>query len=277
MKPVVVLDKSFLQGSPPDCIRRLCADYCVIMPGALFWELLTCSDPIRARSYAKFPIKANPVALVEHVGVLLRYESQTRTPAIPLYARRKRMTFRFHAGVAAGGFQLTSPQRRGLVVWRREFARECDFHAEACMTTHRWFPGVVGASGRARRSGLEAVREAVATDHKMIRELYRTIRHRGMPFHTEIDPRWTHFRWMQVHLLATLRHISTHGLAKRPRDRQELEHDVLDMQYQIMGILAGRIATMDENIATVVSALAPNSMVLRRSAQASPIGHAPAR
>lgn len=262
MKPVVVLDKSYLQGSTPESIRALCADYCVIMPGALFYELLTSSAPVRARSYAKFPAVLNPVELLENVGELLRHESRHRRPAIPLYQHRAKILFQFNPKLAAGTFELTAQQREGEMTWRREVAREADLHAEIGTVTHKWFPNTVGASGRVRASGIAEARHAVAHDPKMVRVLYNNIRRRSFPRQSEIDPRWAFFRWMQVHLLAALKHIQIHGIAATPRDRQKLEHDVLDMQYQIMGILAGRIATRDKNVVIVVSELAPAVEIL---------------
>jgi hypothetical protein len=263
MKPVLVLDKSYLQGSSPGDIHALCDQYAVIMPGALFWELLTSSAPVRARSYAKFPQRPNPVAFIERVGKLLRYESRQHKPAIPLYSLRERLLFRFNPRLGAGTFQLTPQQQRGLAAWRREFAQECSTHQTTCATTHRWFPTIVGASGRVRRSELTMVCGQVASKGRMIRAFYGAIRRPSMPAAADLDRRWAYFRWMQVHLLATLRHIRTHGIARPPRNRQELEHDVLDMQYQIMGILAGRIATRDNNIAAVVSQLSPRAQIIR--------------
>jgi hypothetical protein len=263
VKSVIVLDKSYLQGSPPDTVKRLCAEYCVIMPGALFFELLTSSVPVRARCYAKFPDVVNPVQIVDHVGGLLNYESRSRRPAIPLYRHRERIAFRFNQKLALGTFELTAQQKRGEAKWRRQVASEADVHAAVCAVTHKWFPEIQGVSGRARPSAIAEARQAVAKDPSIVRERYGLIRRRSFPRESEIDSRWTFFRWMQVHLLSALRHIATHGIAAAPRNRQQLEHDVIDMQYQIMGILAGRIATRDGNIAKVVSDLEPKAEIVR--------------
>lgn len=87
VKPLLVLDKDYLQGSKPAAIEQLCRDYCVLMPEALFFELLTCSAAVRA-SFAKFPAQDNPVALMPRVSELVRFEWKKRRPARPLYAHR---------------------------------------------------------------------------------------------------------------------------------------------------------------------------------------------
>lgn len=262
MKPEIVLDKSYLLGSSTATIRQLCSDYRVIMPGALFYELLACRASVRTRCYAKFPAVLNPVELVENVGSLLRYEARHQKPATSLYERRTRILFEFNPKLAAGTFEFTEEQQSGVERWRKEIAMEADVHAETCAVTHKWFPKILGSSGRANPSAIAEVRQAVANDSKMVRLLYNSIRRRSFPRQSLIDSRWACFRWMQAHLLATLRHIETHGVAAAPRDRLQLEHDVLDLQYQIMGIVAGRIATRDKNVLRVVSELAPAAVIL---------------
>jgi hypothetical protein len=42
----LVLDKSYLQGASPAEIHALCRSWRVIMPGALFFEYLTTTDPV---------------------------------------------------------------------------------------------------------------------------------------------------------------------------------------------------------------------------------------
>jgi len=233
------------------------------MPEALFFELLTCSAAVRARCYAKFPAKDNPVALMPLVGELVRFEWRRRRPARPLYAHRLlKESFRFNARLAAGEFEFTTGHKRGIAAWRREVAEESDRHAELCRIIHRIFPGIVGQSGRARASGIAEARFIVANHRPMVREACRTFGRRLFPQAPDFDGRWVFFRWMQVHLLACLKHVSTHGINAPPRNRQQLEHDVIDMQYQILGTLVGRLASRDGNVKRVVSELVPEAAIV---------------
>lgn len=263
VKPLVVLDKDYLQGSKPAAIEQLCRDYCVLMPEALFFELLTCGRAIRSQCYAKFPAQDNPVALMPLVGKLIRFEWKKRKPARPLYAHRLlKESFRFNARLAAGDLEFTSGHERGIAAWRRDVDKDADRHVELCRTIHRIFPGIVGKSGRARASGIADARSMVANHLPMVREACRTFGHRLFPQAPDFDGRWVFFRWMQVHLLACLKHVSRRGIDKPPLDRQELEHDVIDMQYQILGTLVGRLASRDGNVKKVVSELLPDAVIL---------------
>ena len=66
------------------------------MPGALFFEHLTTDDQTGMRRFGTFPDSENPVALVEHIGLLLRYEKNRGRPATPLREREaSRSRWRF--------------------------------------------------------------------------------------------------------------------------------------------------------------------------------------
>ena len=55
MTHAIVLDKSFLQGSKKARIYQLAETHRLIVSDALFYELLTASEPGRSRCFAKFP------------------------------------------------------------------------------------------------------------------------------------------------------------------------------------------------------------------------------
>jgi hypothetical protein len=54
MKPELVLDKSFLRAAHPARTVELCREYRVIMPGALFFELLTGDPEARSECFRVF-------------------------------------------------------------------------------------------------------------------------------------------------------------------------------------------------------------------------------
>lgn len=79
MRPTVVLDKSFLQGSKALRIHEMAESHRLLMSDALFYELLS-NPKNRADCFAKFPKIDNPVELVQHVGGLLRREVESHHP-----------------------------------------------------------------------------------------------------------------------------------------------------------------------------------------------------
>src|SRR4051794_10284095 len=115
MKPPIVLDKCYLQGSTREEIHQLCGDYTVLMPEALFFELLTTDEKVRTACFRKLPAVENTVELITHVGTLLAHEMETHTPATPIYERRPKMRFAFNPKLSEGGFSFTEEQRATIV------------------------------------------------------------------------------------------------------------------------------------------------------------------
>jgi hypothetical protein len=262
MRPIAILDKSFLRGGTPAELRSLCSKYCVLAPSALFYELFTCSKSIRSTCFSKFPPGLNPVELIQNVGNLLRYEARKHRPARPLFAHRAEILFEFNPGLGAGLFQFTSQHQRAIQRWRENIEVEADIHEEICKQTIAYFPEVIGASGRTNKAKIEELRQRVMNEPKVVRLLYNKFRKRSYPSKDIIGQSWALFVWTQVHLLAVLRKWKLNGVHAPYPDRTTLEHDVVDMQFQIMGILAGRIATRDKNIRNVVCGVAPRTEII---------------
>ncbi|HEX6901263.1 MAG TPA: hypothetical protein VF789_16180 [Thermoanaerobaculia bacterium] len=262
MKQEIVLDKSYLQGASAGSIHSLCATFRVIMPGALFFELLT-GDPVeRARCFAKFPQVMNPVEIVEHVGRLLRFEASKKKPAPPLYERRHRMLFNFNTKLTDSTFVPTPEQQKGIGSWEKEVEREVDSFRERVALSHRWFPSIESASNRDRPGVIKEIQALVARDPKLVRKLYSSIRTKFFPRSAQLDSRWAFFRWMQVHVIGALDHVSRYGVGSDLTGARNLENEVVDLQYRIMGVLAGAIATRDKKCQEVFQMLRPDGLLV---------------
>ena len=262
-RPEIILDKSYLQGAPATSIHDLCRSFRVIMPGALFFELMTTPKlDERRRCFAKLPDVMNPVEIVEHVGMLLRFESRKRKPSTPLYERRHRMLFKFNAKLASGTFQPTADQLRGIGSWEREVEEEVENFRNMVASTHHWFPEISKAPNRERRGIIQDIQAKVASDGRLVRTLYGQIRRRSFPRKDKLDSRWAFFRWVQVHLLAALDHIDRYGVGADLSNARNLENEVVDFQYRTMGVLAGAIATRDNKCKEVFKLLRPEGLLI---------------
>ena len=76
----IVVDKSFLHGAAGCRVRELASEHRLIMSDTLFYELLTTRAEARVQCFGKFPDCQNPLDLVSHAGVLMRYEIETGIP-----------------------------------------------------------------------------------------------------------------------------------------------------------------------------------------------------
>ena len=80
---------------------------------------------------------------------------------------------------------------------------------------------------------------------------------------------WTIFRWVQVQLLYGLEWTRRFGRldpdAVPPDQLKRLTHDVIDMEYVILGVLQGGIATTDKGVAGMFGLLRGDGAVYGRS------------
>jgi len=243
MKADIVLDKSYLEGAPASSIRELCAQWRVIMPGALFFEHLTTQDPIGQRSFARLPQTTNPVAMVEHVGLLLRFEKNRKRPAIPLYERRRYITYRFSEKLGQGTFTPTRGQQAGIAQWQAEIRSGVNNFRARVADTHAWFPEIAEATNKERPATIRRYQERLARDPKAVRFIYTRIRPRYAPKPAAITERWAWFRWLQVELIAVLDHIQRYGVGSTLATARDLDNEVIDLQYRVMAALTGAFAT----------------------------------
>lgn len=257
VKPELVLDKSFLRAVSPTYVAELCREYRVIMPGALLFELLTGDEATRTECFGRLPAGHNPVEIVEHVGKLLQYEARRNGPCPSLAEVRTVMLYRFNAKLADGSFTLNPQQKAALAEWSNELAEDVRLHKQMSAATHNWFAELQTATPATMASAVARARERVL-DVKFVRRRYGSITRPSFPRKDLVDRRWTFFRWTQVHLLAALEYIRRYGIGNPNVDAKRLENDVVDMQYQVMALLAGRIATRDQGMRAGVLALRPD-------------------
>ncbi|HXO43336.1 MAG TPA: hypothetical protein VN999_17935 [Thermoanaerobaculia bacterium] len=262
MKADLVLDKSYLEGASRDAILGLCTQWRVIMPGALFFEHLTTEDPIGQRSFAKLPDTTNPVALVEHVGLLLRFEKKHLRPATPLYERRRRITYRFNEKLGLGTFTPTSNQRAGIAHWQEEVRQEVENFRARVAETHRFFPEVATASNKDRPAVIKKYQEVIALDPKAVRFIYTRIRPRYSPKPAKITERWAWFRWLQLHLIAALDHIQRYGVGSTLDNARDLDNEIIDLQYRVMAALTGAFATRDNRNIDAFRLVCPHGVLV---------------
>ncbi|HVT18352.1 MAG TPA: hypothetical protein VHQ90_19515 [Thermoanaerobaculia bacterium] len=260
-KMPVVLDKSFLVGSTPTDMADLCAEYLVLMTEALFFELLLGPARECQEGFRKFPTTTNPVELVAHVGTLLAYEAAEHSPATPLTDRLRPVNFRFNEKLATGSFVLTSQQVAGANDWRAFVAELAAGFKERSAALPNWFPALAGYKPGMPSTVIEDVGEAVASDGALIRSIYDSFRPSSFPAGSEIEGGWAGFRWTQVQLLYGLEYIRRYG----PNSKMEakaIQHDVIDMQYVITGVLGGAMASHDGFPRAVFRRLLPEGLLI---------------
>lgn len=259
-KPEVVLDKSYLQGAPAPEIRRLCDDYHVIMPGALFFELMTSSDPQAATTcFAKIPARENPLILIDSVGAVMRAESQRGKQASPLAEVAPPLRYVLNPKLAAGTFQLTAAQAEAVRRWEVEIENDVEWLRKLHGHTADWFPEIEAAEPSKLPGVIDWLKSEIALDAARVRTIYSKIRHPSFPEAKDIGPGWVFFAYLQVYLLAVLEYLSPG--AHLPSDKK-LENEVADLQYRVMAVVAGGFATQENRNKETFQLLRPDGVLV---------------
>lgn len=258
----LVLDRSYLQAALAPEVQRLCDGYRVIMPEALFFEILTAGTGLTRALFDRFPARENPVAIVPHVGVLMKREIETREPASPAEKLALQERFIFNTKLRTGEFSLTPQQQAGVDEWEA-FQRDSQFSfVERYARVHAWFPELASYKGGQATQPIATAMHRVARDASFVASIYDRIRGDDFPQTVEISPAWALYRWTQVQLLYTLEYIKRYGAGRQNLVSKELANDMVDAQYVTTAVLADALASGDSTVKTMYQSLKPEGELL---------------
>jgi hypothetical protein len=268
----IVLDKSFVDGSPAAHVRKLCGTHHALMTEELFFELITTGHEKRRRAFCKFPDTPNPISLIPNVGELLRFEKEAGAPCAPnLRRHRIQESFQFNPRLREGTFEFEGSYAEELKSFRREIEASTRGFIERCFLVHEFFPELRGIKISDLGSALANARRSIATDQSRVKGVYRqlTAEHPNerAPDAEVIGVDWAWFRWVQVQLIATLR-IFVRYQGRMPSAINDgfwiaAEHTMLDSYYVLFGTLCGALASRDVEIQEDFTLLRPDCLLLR--------------
>jgi hypothetical protein len=264
MKPYVLLDKSYLQGASTQAMRRLAQDHQLLMSDALFYELI--SNPAsRSRCFAKFAPGENPCELTMHVGGHLKQEIETSQPSGRPSLNLEPIRFEFNSRLLSADYALPAEAVEALREQHAELQTDIQSLIERSRTMPAIFPNVFSGSDQNRRSALAEAEREITTDATAVVEFYSQLRspsrQLSLPDPRLLSPDWALYRWVQVKLLFALDLAMRYGSQIRQpmskRTMEKLEHDVLDSEYMLLGVLEGAFATEEKKLKRWFKALSP--------------------
>lgn len=255
MRPTVVLDKSFLQGSKAATIRELAKSHRLLMSDALFYELISDSKG-RALCFAKFPKKENPVDLIGDPGRLLRLEVQTHTPCGKPSDHCENIRFQFNDALLRDDYHLPPDMAATVLEHTEELRSDVASYLDTVRLTPTFFPDILKGNDASRAIARKEAERAVAEETDDLLGFYRLLTsppgEPSLPPADIVTPDWALFRWVQVKLLFALDvYCRYSGKMPEPLSEQvyeRFEHDVLDAQYLILGLLEGAFATREKKL-----------------------------
>ncbi len=261
----VVLDKSYLQGSSVSKIRQMCSEHRLIMTEVLFLEILTTKTENMVKCFKKLPEIENPVALVPSVGSLIRYEVENDKQCSPIETQFLKIRYEFNKHLVKNQFVFTKKQIDDLEKWKELTTYNTLGFIEKAIVTDNWLPVLKGYKPGDSPDPISDAMKIVATEYDFIIQIYDQLRdgiykkHKALwPEPSKIGKQWILFRYLQVHLLATIEYIKNYGKESQAVITKRLENDYLDIEYCIIGAIADGLATRDKTMAKFHKLLCPN-------------------
>jgi hypothetical protein len=268
--PPIVLDKSFLIGATGEQLRALGRDYTVVVSDALVLEILTTKALDRCRCGERLHALVRRFQVVESIPAMLRYEIASQAPVSPVLENVTNAVARVGRRLYQNKLVLTVREACSIQNWRADIAASVEGFLAESETIPRLFPAIQNSKEHERKAAALSIQQQLVDDPEPIRELHRAMSSSSFPPATKIDRNWAFFRRLQVHLFATLAEYGRQGqdVATKPRSqksKKELENEVVDFEYRILGLLVGGLATLDSTCASTFRALAPAGLLLERN------------
>lgn len=254
----ILIDKSWVQGASASTLASVAAEHGLLMPEALFYELLTTRRDQQILCFSRLSRVHSSIRLLCGIPDLLRYESGSGEPATPLSNRCIANSISFHPTAGTTGYSFSEEQIRLIEAERAE--REGTGLQELkrmSSVVSGWFPALKGLPADSPRERIQPFLQMVASDIDMIRDIFGAIRAPGMPEPAVLDQRWAFFRYMQVRLVGALEYIRRYGDQNESAVGRRIPNFFLDHDYLIPALLADGLASCDAEMLEFYELLAP--------------------
>lgn len=242
----------------------------LLMSEALLYELLSNPADYR-RCFVKFPSVDNPVDIVLHVGGYLKREIESHRPALKPSSRKQEVRFRFNPRLLDEDYVLPGEAAVEIERQRQELLSDVEALKERALGMPDFFPEVFVDNDRVVQAA-KAEAELLIARPGFLLDFYAQLRApkgiRRFPPRKLVTEKWAVYRWLQVQFLFALDLYSRFGRAlsepMSPKQEEEIEHDVLDAQYMLIGALEGAFATQEKKLVRWFKLLQPDGLLLCR-------------
>jgi hypothetical protein len=248
----IVIDKSYLQGTKADQIRRLTVEHRFLMSDALFYELLTTEPVYRCQCFNKFPDGSNPVDLINHIGTLMKIEIETQKASGLPSQNIENIEFTFNEQLTREDYSPPLDVQEEIDEETSRLESSVHSFLERTKVISSFFPDLLQGNQTGRdKSHMEAEALIVAPQSLMplLNELKPPKGEKALPPAATINDNWAIYRWLQVQLLFALDvHVRYQGNVLENLSTKvftRMEHDVLDAELLALGCLEGNFATRE--------------------------------
>ena len=257
----MVLDKSFLQGVSAAQLQYYVQEEWVFGIADVFWyEHFRKWDEWRLANLIKLKSIEKSLVLLPGIGEMFRAEAQKHRPATQVLVGKRVI---LNPNLRAGGrFSELDGQTKEFASGRTV---ELEKRLDDMIAIWRDFKTLPALNNATQSEMPDRVRELslqIRDDPEDIRGFYRNHRIPPWPEPELIDEQWAFFRWIQVQLLAGLDFFASYGVKIQP-SREKLMHEILDLEYLIMALVVGGLASREKRMIERFKLLRPDGVLLR--------------
>jgi hypothetical protein len=266
MKPAIIIDKNFLQGTKKEKIQKLCNSHTLIMSFALFYELLTTDEKARKNCFSKLPAVVNPVRLIDHIGTLLQLEAAFGQPCGLPSQHCLLLDFSFNKQLKENKCYILCKYQKII----KEVEEDIEININSFVDLSETIPDLIPDTVQNNLDDLKNKAQKLIAKPEAVLKFYRALHsHEQKISFPEISGEptdWAHIRWLQVQMLfATDMYIRYQGQLRnmllKNKVRTKVEHDVHDAQILALAILEGAIATKENKLIKWFKLLRPNGTI----------------
>jgi hypothetical protein len=229
----LVIDKSFAHAIDGDRLLALSAKYSFVVPSAFYYEVFDPKSAKRSQSLTGLGEFRRV-----HIPSLLRLETESGQPAREADLPR----FTVNPKVLSSDWKLSLDEL--AIVQRHKIELvEPLLRFWNSVIDH----GVIGFSGAELRAARGTEREFITLcetlrDPNRIRMIAAKI---AFPHFAILDETWLHYRKFQTWILQGLILWRRYQTSADLRSTERIEHDTHDLEYLMLGLHAGNLATCE--------------------------------
>lgn len=256
----MVLDKSFLDSVTwPQLQYYAGTGWTFGIAPVLMYEHFRKDDRRRKANLFKLHKIEENLAILPGIGEMFRQEGEKLKPSSTIM-RAKSTTITVEKGPSGEYFELDEASRQSTEKRTEELKQKLDLILNV-WNDFRRLPSLQEASHSDRPQVIQDLKMTIRDDVGDIRGFYANHRHPNFPPSEIIEKDWSYFRWTQVHLLAGLDFMSTHGIDTKPNE-ENMIHELLDLDYLISALLVGGLACREKRVVERFRFLRPDGVIL---------------
>ena len=256
MPSTLILDKSYLDGAPTNSVRTLCRERTLLCSETLFYEMMTTDSVSQKRCFGKFPEEPGSFSLLPNVGALLKFEMEEKAHCGALHQHVLPGKFIFNVKLRDGTYEPPAEVAATLKGWSDQVEQDARSFLERCQSVHHFFPDLIGIEFRDFPAAVASAKNRISTNPDEVRRVFdefdKTSLPPGAPAAHNLTEEWAWYRWVQCQVFAALRFFERYQCRvpsnPTPAVLTRAEHSMHDLEYVLLGSLAGSLASNDDEV-----------------------------